>query len=192
VWRPLCVTWFIVCAVEYEAPAVLRSTPFSYCKIDVCELNGDRTDNTESTCKFTARNAHYWTHNGNVSFQAFTAVVVEMIIVWVFIRCGIISFHQHFARTCCHHIQGDWIRFKWMLKWLEEAKWGRYTISSLSLAVTGYIPRVLLYVSAVRLRMLDPLSSPKCHLQYEPNIQLSMRLEAACSSKRQNKYNHTM
>lgn len=55
----VCVTWFVVCAVEYEAPAVLCNAPFSYCKIDACKINGDRTNNTESTCKFTAGNAQY-------------------------------------------------------------------------------------------------------------------------------------
>ena len=130
-WRTLCVTWFIVCAVEYEERAVLCNAPFSYCKLDACKLNDDRTNNTESTCKFTAGNAQYWTHNGNVRFQFFAAVVAEMIIAWVIVRCGIISFPRYFARTFCHYIQGDWIRFRWMLKWLEEAKWGRYTISPL-------------------------------------------------------------
>jgi hypothetical protein len=61
---------FIVCAVEYEAPTVLCNAPFSYCKIDACKLNGNRTNNTENTCKFTVGNAQYWKHNGNVRFQA--------------------------------------------------------------------------------------------------------------------------
>jgi len=131
-WRRIVKV--VVCHLIYGMCGWIRGTRcavFSYCKTDACKLNDDRTNNTESICKFTAGNAHYWTRDGNVSFQVFAAVVAEMLIVWVIIRCGIISFPRYFARTRCHHIQGDWIRFWWMLKWLEEAKWGRYTISPL-------------------------------------------------------------
>jgi hypothetical protein len=38
---------------------VLRNALFSYCKIDACKLNDDRTNSTESTYKFTAGNAQY-------------------------------------------------------------------------------------------------------------------------------------
>jgi hypothetical protein len=117
-----------------------------------------------------------------------------LIIVWVIIRCGIISFPRYFARKRCYHIQGDWIRFWWMLKWLEEAKWGRYTIAPLfplrSCDITFpafffmYLPSGFEY-------------SARCPRQ---NVSVSMNLisnspwgwRQHVSSKRRNRHNYTV
>jgi hypothetical protein len=71
-WRRIVKV--VVCHLIYGMCGWIRGTRcamFSYCKTDACKLNDDRTNNTESICKFTAGNAHYWTRDGDVSFLGF-------------------------------------------------------------------------------------------------------------------------
>jgi len=40
------------------------------------------------------------------------------IIFGIIALCTIINFFQHVRETCSLHLQCDWIRFRWLLKWL--------------------------------------------------------------------------
>lgn len=48
--------------------------------------------------------------------------LAEIMVCLVVTICQIISVLGHFRGMCCIHLQGDWIWFSWMLKWLR----GRY------------------------------------------------------------------
>jgi hypothetical protein len=54
---------------------------------------------------------HCYTH---VSFHAQWQMLIKGY------SSGIISLFQHFGGMCCLHLQGDWISFSWILKWLGE------------------------------------------------------------------------
>jgi hypothetical protein len=57
-----------------------------------------------------------WKELERRSFQAYTAGVVHMITFYAVTVCGIISFIRRIGETCCLHLQGKGICFRWTLQ----------------------------------------------------------------------------
>lgn len=43
------------------------------------------------------------------TLEDFTAVNISNVANWLVIPCWLVTDHQHFGRTCCHHVQDRWL-----------------------------------------------------------------------------------